>query len=59
MPDQYVEFTLLILRDVAKPWSQQDALPVERNFFSLVYHLYVGAVAEYVNGIYVGCVLEI
>ena len=34
-------------------------LSVELDFLRLVYHLYVRAVAEYVNGIYVGCVLKI
>ena len=59
MPDKYIKFALLVLWDVAKPWNQQNALSVERDLLRLIYHLYVRAVAEYVNGIYVGCVLKI
>ena len=49
MPDNYIKFTLLVLLDVTKPLNQQNTLSVERNLLRLVYHLYVRAVAEYVN----------
>lgn len=59
MAYENIEFSLFVLRYVAKPRNEKNPLAVNLNFFRFVDHLHIPAFAEYVYRIDICRVFEI